>query len=62
MHSQQNQAVTIAVNCGAASSFLTYNIAINSFALANTAATNIGTYTISIVLIDADGKYSSYSF
>jgi len=54
--------VTIAVSCGAASSFLTYNTATNTFALSNTAATNIGTYTITIVLTDADGKFSTYSF
>ncbi len=54
--------MTIAVNCGAASSFLTYKIATNTFALSNTAANNIGTYTITIVLTDADGKYSTYSF
>jgi hypothetical protein len=54
--------VTIAVNYGAASSFLTYHMATNTFVIANTDATNIGTYTITIVLTDADGKYSSYSF
>jgi len=48
--------VTIVVNCGAASSFLTYNMALNTFFMANTDATNIGTYTITIFLTDADGK------
>ena len=54
--------MTIAVNCGAASSFLTYNMAINTFFMAKTDANNIGTYIITTVLTDADGKYSSYSF
>jgi hypothetical protein len=58
----EGKSVTIAVNCGSASSFLTYNIATNTFTMANTGTTNIGTYTISIVLTDADSKFSSYSF
>jgi hypothetical protein len=54
--------VSIVINYGAASSFLTYHMATNTFVLANTDATNIGTYTITTVLTDADGKSSSYSF
>jgi hypothetical protein len=54
--------VSIVINYGAASSFLTYHMATNTFVMANTDATNIGTYTITTVLTDADGKSSSYSF
>ena len=58
----EGTAVTIAVNSATANSFLTYNAATNTFIMANTAVANIGTHTISVVLTDADGKFSNYSF
>ena len=58
----EGKAVTISVNCGAASSFLTYNAAKNTFVMTKTIVANIGTYSISVVLTDADGKFSNYAF
>jgi hypothetical protein len=58
----EGKAVTIAVNSGTASSFLTYNAATNTFVMANTGVANIGTHSISVVLTDADGKFSNYFF
>ena len=58
----EGKAVTATVNCGTANSFLTYNAAKNTFVMTKTSVANIGTYSISVVLTDADGKFSNYAF
>jgi len=58
----EGKAVTVVVNSGTASSFLTYNAATNTLIMATTTAANIGTHSISVVLTDADGKFSNYAF
>ena len=58
----EGKAVTVTVNSGTASSFLTYNVATNTFVMTNTGVANIGAHTIAVVLTDADGKFSNYAF
>ena len=58
----EGKAVTITVNSGTASSFLTYNAATKTFLMTETSVANIGNHYISVVLTDADGKFSNYAF
>jgi hypothetical protein len=52
--------VTITVNYGTASSFLTYNG--SEFKMTATTAQDIGSHSITVVVSDPEGKSTTYSF
>ena len=58
----EGKAVTVTVNSGTAGEFLAYNAATNTFAMTETRVANIGNHFISVILTDADGKFSNYAF
>ena len=54
--------MTITVNYGTASSFLTYNGSLNEFKMITTTAQDIGTHSVTVVVSDPEGKSTTYSF